>query len=67
MDLYKKCTAKPYSLLMIYATLASGNPLCFVYVLKRTWKLTTAIDDKVRDEKLNEILIEKQQKYLPYH
>ena len=28
MDLYKKCTAKPYSFL-VGATLASGNPLSF--------------------------------------
>ena len=29
MNLYKKCTAKPYSFLVIYATLASGNLSCF--------------------------------------
>ena len=29
MNLYKKCTAKPYSSLVIDATLASDNPLCF--------------------------------------
>ena len=29
MDLYKKCTAKPYSVLVIDATLASDNPLRF--------------------------------------
>ena len=29
MNLYKKCTAKPYSLLVIDTTLASDNPLCF--------------------------------------
>ena len=27
MNLYKKCTAKPYSFLQIDATLASDNPL----------------------------------------
>ena len=27
MNLYKKCTAKPYSYLVIDATLASDNPL----------------------------------------
>ena len=27
MNLYKKCTAEPYSFLMIDTTLASGNPL----------------------------------------
>ena len=29
MNLYKKCTAEPYSCLVIDATLASDNPLCF--------------------------------------
>ena len=29
MNLYKKCTAKPYSFLVVDATLASDNPLCF--------------------------------------
>ena len=29
VNLYKKCTAKPYSFLVIDATLASDNPLCF--------------------------------------
>ena len=29
MNLYKKCTAKPYSLLVTDATIASDNPLRF--------------------------------------
>ena len=29
MNLYKKCTVKPYSFLVFDATLASDNPLCF--------------------------------------
>ena len=29
MNLHKKCTAKPYSFLVIDATLALDNPLCF--------------------------------------
>ena len=29
MNLYKNCTAKPYSFLVIGATLASDNPLRF--------------------------------------
>ena len=29
MNLYKKCTTKPYSFLVIEATLASDNPLRF--------------------------------------
>ena len=30
INLYKKCTAKPYSFLVIDATLASDNPLRFI-------------------------------------
>ena len=29
MNLYKKCTAKPYSFSVINTTLASDNPFCF--------------------------------------
>ena len=29
MNLFKNCAAKPYSVLVIDATLASDNPLCF--------------------------------------
>ena len=29
MNLYNKCTAKPYSFLVIHTTLASDNPSCF--------------------------------------
>ena len=29
LNLYIKCTAKPYSFLVIKATLASDNPFCF--------------------------------------
>ena len=29
MNIYKKCTAKPYSFLVIYAALASDNPSRF--------------------------------------
>ena len=29
MNLYKKCTAKPYYILVVNATLASGNSSCF--------------------------------------
>ena len=36
MNLSKKCTAKPYSFLVIDATLASGNNSCFrKYLLER--------------------------------
>ena len=36
MNLYENCTAKPYSVLVIDATLASDNPLSFRnYFLER--------------------------------
>ena len=53
MNLYKKCTAKPYSFLLIDATLASDNSLCLrKNLLERMSKLIMVIDDKIRDEKL---------------
>ena len=54
MNLYKKCSAKPYSFLVIDATLASDNPSRFrKNFLERIQKLImTIIDDKIRDEKL---------------
>ena len=52
MNLYKKCTAKPYSFLVINATLASNNPLRFrKNLIEQIWKLIMTID-KIRDEKL---------------
>ena len=53
MNLCKKCPAKPYCFLVIDTTLASKNPSCIrKNLLKRIWKLLTAIDDKIKDEKL---------------
>ena len=53
MNLCKKCTAKPYSLLVIDATLTSGNPLYFrKNLVQRIQKLIMTIDDKIRDKKL---------------
>ena len=53
MNLYKKCTARPYLFLVIDATLASDNSLCFrKNLLERIEKLIMTIDDKIRDEKL---------------
>ena len=52
MNLYKKCTAKAYSYLVIDAT-ASDNPSCFrKNLLEKIQKLIMAIDDDIRDEKL---------------
>ena len=53
MNLYKKSTAKPYSYLVIGATLASDNPLCFgKNLLERIQNLIMATDGQIRDEKL---------------
>ena len=56
MNLYTKCTAKPYSFLVIDVTLASDNPLRFM-----------AIDDKIRDEKLGYDIQREAAKYQHYH
>ena len=53
MNLYKECTAKPYSFLGIDATLALDNSSCFrKNLLKGILKLIMTIDNKIRDEKL---------------
>ena len=53
MNLYKKYTGKPYSFLVIDATLASDNPSRFrKNLLERIQKLIMTIDDKIKDEKL---------------
>ena len=52
MNLYQICTAKPYSLLVIDATLASDNPSRFRNnLLERIKQLIMTIDDKIRNEK----------------
>ena len=64
MNLYKTSIAKPYSFLVIDTTLAWDNPLLFrKNLLARIQKLIMAVDDKIRDEKYNMELTEKQQKY----
>ena len=53
MNLYKKCTAKPFYFLVIGATLSSNISSRFKKnLLERTLKLIMTIDDKLRDEKL---------------
>ena len=53
MNLYRKCTAKLYSFLVIDATLPLDNPASFrKNLLEKIWKLIITIDDKIRDEKL---------------
>ena len=46
INMYKKCTTKPYSFLVIDATLASDNSLRFIK------NLLERIIYKIRDEKL---------------
>ena len=53
MNLYKKCTAKPYSLLLIDTTIASDNSSHFrKNLLERIQKLIMRIYDKIKAEKL---------------
>ena len=53
MNLYKTCTVKPYSFLVIHATLASDNPLRFrKNLVERIQKLIMTIDVKIRYESL---------------
>ena len=51
--LYEKCSAKPYSFLVIDTTLALDNHLSFrKSLLKRIKKLIITSDNKIKDEKL---------------
>ena len=53
MNLYKKCTIKPYSFLVIDPTTASDNSSRFRKDhLRRISTLIMVIDDKIRDEEL---------------
>ena len=53
MNLHKKCTSKPYYVLVIYTTLALDNSSRFrKNLLERIYKLIMTIDDKIKDEKL---------------
>ena len=48
MNLYRKCIAKPYSFLVIDATIALDNPLQLrKNLVERILKLITTIDDKI--------------------
>ena len=70
MNLFKKFTAKPYSFLVIDATLASDNDLRFrKNLLERIENLIMAIYDKMREKlkNCNTILTEKLRKYQHYH
>ena len=53
MNLYKKCTVRPYSFLFIDAAVASDNPLRIRKNLsEKSLKIIMTIDDKIRDQKL---------------
>ena len=53
VNIYKKCTDKPYSFSVNDTTLASDNPLRFRKNLYNIYlKMTT--DEKIRDEKLQD-------------
>ena len=52
INLYKKCTAKPYSFLVIDTSLASDNsPRFRKNLLEKLKKLIMTIVNKIRDEK----------------
>ena len=56
MNLYKKCTARPYAFLVIDTTPASDNFLCFLEKIfsknMTIWQLIMTIDGKIRYENL---------------
>ena len=68
MNLYKKCTAKPYPFLVIGATLASDRPSRFrKNLLERIQKLIMTIDDEIRDEEPQFDINREAAKYQHYH
>ena len=68
MNLYKKCTVKTYSFLVIDTPLASDNSSRFrKNLLERIQKLIKTIDDKIRDEKLKCNINREAAKIPHYH
>ena len=68
MNLYKKCTEKPYFFLVIDAALPSNNLSRFRKNLsKRIQKLIMTTDDKIRDEKLQYDINGEVATYQHYH
>ena len=69
MNLYKKCTAKPHSFLVIDTTPLSDNPLQFrKNLVERIQKLIMTIDDKIREEKRqHDINSEAAKAFFPYN
>ena len=53
MNPHKKCAVKPYYFLVIDATLASDNTLCFrKNLVERIKKLIMTTEEKIWDEKM---------------
>ena len=53
MNLYKTCTSKPYSFLLINTTVASDKTLHLrCNLLEIIQKLIVTIDDEIRDKKM---------------
>ena len=68
MSLYTKCIEKRYSFLVIDTSLGSDNSLRFrENLLGGMLELIKGIDNKIKDEKINTKLMEKQRKYWHYH
>ena len=63
IEIYRKCTDKPYSFLVIDTTLQSNNLLRF----RKNLNITNDDMIKLNMKSYNMISIEKQQKYLLYH
>ena len=69
INLYKKCTANPYSIFLVTDTTpTSDSSLPFrKNLLERISKLIMTIDYKIRDEKLQYDIKRKAKKYQNYH
>ena len=68
MNLYKKCTVKPYFCLMIDCNLHLDNSSRFRKILlERIQKVIMTIDDKIRDKKLQYDINREAAKYQHYH
>ena len=63
MNLYKKCTSKPFYFLVIDTTLVSDNSLRF----RKNIKMIMAVNDKIRDEQLQIDINKKGEKYQHKH
>ena len=53
---FQKCTATPYSFLVNDITLPTDNPLCFSDNLLERIQEVVKIDEKIRDEKLEQVI-----------